>query len=297
MEHEKKILAAGAVIWRKDVDDRVQVALIRRTQYQDWSFPKGKVERNESLIACAFREVLEETGFSVRFGAAVGEVTYQVDEKFKSVTYWSAEFLNQIAAPDPKEVDEVQWLYIEEAEKILSRDLDKAILHRFCDLDLDAKPLILLRHAKAIEQGQWGGDDLDRPLSAVGERQARQIIENFAPYFVEEIHSSSAVRCYESVTPMARSLNIDFFFTDSISDYVYQKNPDRSINYITRLLKNDYATLVCSHNPILPKTLSSLIEKFGINLEETTLSPADAWVIHHIDKEVLSIEFLPAFPD
>jgi 8-oxo-dGTP diphosphatase len=52
------IQAAGAVLWRRLSDDLIQIALIHRPRYDDWSFPKGKVEIGESEIACAFREVL-----------------------------------------------------------------------------------------------------------------------------------------------------------------------------------------------------------------------------------------------
>ena len=62
------IQAAGAVLWRRLSDDLVQVALIHRPRYDDWSFPKGKVEAGESEISCAFREVLEETGYETVFG-------------------------------------------------------------------------------------------------------------------------------------------------------------------------------------------------------------------------------------
>ena len=58
------IQAAGAVLWRRLSDELIQVALIHRPRYDDWSFPKGKVEQGETEINCAFREVFEETGIS-----------------------------------------------------------------------------------------------------------------------------------------------------------------------------------------------------------------------------------------
>ena len=57
------IQAAGAVLWRRLSDELIQVVLIHRPRYDDWSFPKGKVEQGETEINCAFREVFEETGF------------------------------------------------------------------------------------------------------------------------------------------------------------------------------------------------------------------------------------------
>lgn len=297
MEESKTILAAGAVVWRRNSEDQVEIALVHRIQYDDWSIPKGKVEGSESLIACAYREVLEETGFSVRFGAGLGTVSYQVGDAIKSVTYWSAKFLGEEGSPNPQEVDEVRWFPTEYVLDALTRDTDREIIKRFLEIDLDSKPLILLRHAKAIERSDWAGEDTDRPLSSVGERQAKRLLSIMKPYAIEEMHSSSAVRCYETITPIARAFNIDFFFTDSLSEDVYYKDQERPIKYAHRLLVNDYPVLMCSHNPILPAIISSFVDKYGVEVQETKLQPGDAWVVHHIDREVISVEFLPGPSD
>ena len=62
------IVAAGGVVWRRDLDDEVEVLLVHRPRYDDWSLPKGKLEEGEALISCAYREVLEETGLSIKLG-------------------------------------------------------------------------------------------------------------------------------------------------------------------------------------------------------------------------------------
>jgi 8-oxo-dGTP diphosphatase len=81
------IQAAGAVLWRRLSDELIQVALIHRPRYDDWSFPKGKVEAGESEISCAFREVLEETGYETVFGPELCRVEYQVNQSTKTVRY------------------------------------------------------------------------------------------------------------------------------------------------------------------------------------------------------------------
>ena len=93
---------------------------------------------------------------------------------------------------------------------------------------------------------------------------------------------------------MARGLNVDFFFTDSLTEEVFHKNKERPLKYIQRLLENDYTTLVCSHNPILPAIASSLVDKFGIAVPVTVLEPGDAWIAHHVEREVVAIDSLPA---
>jgi 8-oxo-dGTP pyrophosphatase MutT (NUDIX family)/phosphohistidine phosphatase SixA len=280
-----EIAAAGAVVWRRNANDEVEIALIHRVKYDDWSIPKGKVEGDESLIACAYRETMEETGFDVRFGPIIGSISYSVGDVPKTVTYWSAKFLTERSTPNPGEVDEIRWMTTPEAHQFLTRELDKKIITDFLEIDLDTKPLILLRHA---------GEDTDRPLSSHGERQARRLLSNLQPYAIEEMHSSSAVRCYETITPMARSMSIDFFFTDSLSEDVFNKDRERPVKYIHRLLVNDYPVLACSHNPILPEVISSFVNKFGIEVTDIKLEPGDAWVAHHIDREVVSVEYLQA---
>jgi 8-oxo-dGTP diphosphatase len=93
---------------------------------------------------------------------------------------------------------------------------------------------------------------------------------------------------------MARGLSVDFFFTDSLTEEAFSKNQERPIKYVHRLLVNDYTTMVCSHNPILPRIVSSFVDKFGVAVEETKLEPGDAWIAHHVEREVVAIDFLPA---
>jgi len=289
-----EIQAAGAIVWRRNESDAIEIALVHRPKYDDWSIPKGKVEGEESLIACAYREVVEETGFAVRFGQSLGSAHYEVNGLRKTVTYWSARLLGEQGKPNPEEVDAVRWMSCEEAKEQLGRDSDRQIVETFQSIEPDTKPLILLRHAKAIERQEWAGEDTDRPLSSLGERQAKRMLTNFLPFAVEEIHSSSAVRCYESITPLARGLNVDFFFTDSLTEEVFHKNNERPFKYVQRLLVNDFTTLVCSHNPILPSIVSAFVDKFGVEVPSTKLEPGDAWVAHHVEREVVAIDFLPA---
>jgi len=289
-----EIQAAGAIVWRRNESDAIEIALVHRPKYDDWSIPKGKVEGEESLIACAYREVVEETGFAVRFGQSLGIAHYEVNGLRKTVTYWSARLLGEQGKPNPEEVDAVRWMSCEEAKEQLGRDSDRQIVETFQSIEPDTKPLILLRHAKAIERQEWAGEDTDRPLSSLGERQAKRMLTNFLPFAVEEIHSSSAVRCYESITPLARGLNVDFFFTDSLTEEVFHKNNERPFKYVQRLLVNDFTTLVCSHNPILPSIVSAFVDKFGVEVPSTKLEPGDAWVAHHVEREVVAIDFLPA---
>lgn len=294
MPEDKSIRAAGSIVWRHNDEGAIEVSLIHRPKYNDWSFPKGKQEEGESAIACAYRETIEETGFEVRFHQSLGQVSYESEGALKCVSYWSAKFLQQVGRPNHSEVDEISWVGVEKANAMLTRSTDKEILQRLLSKDLDSKTLILLRHAKAVAREEWQSEDLDRPLSAMGQQQAKRLTSLLNPFKIREIHSSSAVRCYETVSPLARALSLDYFFTDSLTEYIFSKNPHRTFKYIDRLLENDHTTLVCGHNPILPKYLSEKYSKQGFDIMQSTLKPAEAWVIHHIGKEVIEIDHLEA---
>ena len=151
------VLAAGAIVWRKNKDKFTEVAIIHRPKYDDWTFPKGKSEVNESLIACAHREVLEETNIHTEFGAYLGQVEYLTSEGRKQVSYWSAKAIDEKTFTANAEIDEIKWVAVTKVRDLLSMDTDKEILDKFMKLKFDTKPLILLRHAKAISRDEWQG--------------------------------------------------------------------------------------------------------------------------------------------
>lgn len=177
---------------------------------------------------------------------------------------------------------------------MLARPDDIAILKKFMNFDLDTNVLVLLRHTKALDRKEWGGDDGDRPLIQFGQLQSKRLLSTLQVYAIEEIHTSVAVRCYESVTPLARGLGLDLIFAEDLSEYVYAKQPEKAFKYIDKLLKLNSNVIACSHNPILPEIVTKIVEKSGAETTNTKLEPGDSWVIHHIDNVVTAIDFLAA---
>ena len=81
-----EIHAAGAVLWRR-WGGGTQIALIHRSRYDDWSFPKGKRNGTEHVLLTAVREVQEETGVRVVLGRRLPATHYLVDGRRKLVDY------------------------------------------------------------------------------------------------------------------------------------------------------------------------------------------------------------------
>ncbi|MEU7135444.1 NUDIX hydrolase [Streptomyces sp. NPDC046261] len=125
---ETPVLAAGCVLWR--MRERVEIALVHRPKYDDWSLPKGKLKRGESPRAGAVREVLEETGMRCVLGAVLPTARYVAEGRAKEVHYWAAEALGGSFEPS-REVDRLLWLPPAEARARLSHDRDRPLVDAF----------------------------------------------------------------------------------------------------------------------------------------------------------------------
>ncbi len=293
-EPKEVIQAAGAVLWRNK-GKSIEIALVHRPRYDDWSLPKGKLESGESHIACAYREVLEETGVTPIFGPELGQAIYQVPEGDKVVRYWAA-MASEVpfGKPDPAEIDDVIWLTPAAAKKKLTLEDDQKIVDFFLDFGPNTIPLVLLRHAKAVRREDWDGDDGDRPLDVVGQRQAKRLLPLYLPYALKEIHTSDAMRCLETVQPIARSLEIKTVISKDLSEYGYAIDKELSLIYVQELFESNVPALICSHNPVIPKLVKKILGKKNFKQLDEKLSPCDAWVLHHRDGEIVAVDWIQA---
>jgi len=123
-----EVRAAGGLVRRIDGDGTVLVLVVHRPRYDDWSLPKGKVDRGETDEECARREVEEETGLRCRLGRELASTRY-VDRKGRSkqVRYWEMEVEGGSFVPND-EVDEVRWLPLAEARALLTYAHDHALV-------------------------------------------------------------------------------------------------------------------------------------------------------------------------
>lgn len=284
------IKAAGAVLWREETPFELEILLVHRPQYDDWSFPKGKVEDNETAIAASYREVKEETGYSAIFGQYLGSSSYKFGEGKKKVKYWMAQALPHADAFMPNsEVDKIEWVSIKEARHFLTYDEDREILDEFINRERYTSTLILLRHAKAVKRSDWNDYDLDRPLSPEGVEQGKRLVSQLEPFGIGGIFSSDASRCFATVEPLSEYLNLKVTATAELNEESYEKDSKQALNYVRHLMRYPGNQLVAGHNPIIPEILTKLAR---VEYSADDLDPADAWVVHHRGDKVHSVEFI-----
>jgi len=284
------IKAAGAVLWREETPFELEILLVHRPQYDDWSFPKGKIDDEESSIAASFREVKEETGYSAIFSQYLGSSSYKVGDTKKKVKYWMAQALPHANPFTPnEEVDKIEWVSIKEARHFLTHDEDREILDEFINRERYTSTLVLLRHAKAVKRSEWNDYDLDRPLSPEGVEQAKRLVSQLEPLGIEGIFTSDASRCFSTIEPLSEYLNLRVTVTSELNEESYEKDSKLALKYVRHLMRYPGNQLVAGHNPIIPEILTKLAR---VEYSAEDLDPADAWVVHHRGDTIHSVEFI-----
>ena len=122
------VKASGGVVWRRE-SGRVEVVVVHRPRYDDWSLPKGKLDPGESWEEAALREVQEEVGLRCRLGEELPPVAYEdAKGRAKAVRYWLMEPNGEAAFEPNDEVDDMLWLEAEEAVALLSYPRDAELV-------------------------------------------------------------------------------------------------------------------------------------------------------------------------
>jgi 8-oxo-dGTP diphosphatase len=135
------VRAAGGVVWRTNGED-VEIILVHRPKYDDWSLPKGKLDPGETWEEAAVREVREETGLEVELGPFIDQVEYAEHgsnanrpRRPKVVRFWAMRAVGGTFTPH-REVDAVRWLSPHDAIQLLTHTLDHGTVQRFLTLPL-----------------------------------------------------------------------------------------------------------------------------------------------------------------
>lgn len=310
------ILAAGTVCWRRvpqeGGEEQIMVLLVHRTKQRDVSFPKGKLDKGESMPQAAVRETKEETGLGVHLGSNLGTIHYTLksgDEK--TVQYWAAEVSEEAVQSSTfvpnGEINALEWVPLEKAKKRLSYDPDREILAVFKQLAdreaIDTFSVILLRHTRAEPRSDLHPKDRMRPLSDVGEEQAELLVPILDAFGPQRIISSNAERCMRTVAPIAHALQKTVRVHEGLSQDAWDRGDTfdlrRAIGKVVRKGKN---TIICTHRPVLPDAARELALATGSlpgeYLREAADLPPGGFSVFHFSRKhpgagILSVETYP----
>lgn len=286
-KHAPDIRASGAVVWRTR-KRKVEIAVVHRPRYDDWSLPKGKVEPGETDLAAAVREVREETGAQVTVSRRLDQITYDVKDGRKQVSYWLARHVGgEFTGGD--EVDELRWLTLGEARSQVTRPAEAALIGELKRLPLPEAVVVLIRHAKAGRRAEWDGPDNDRPLDETGRLQAARLAEFVQPFAPTAVVSAEPLRCVQTVTPAADRLGLQVRIDPSFGDAGFAAAPAVTEQALTNLARHGAVTVVASQGTAVP----GVLERLWPRRRPTPTGKGTAWVISFVDGGVLSADHYP----
>lgn len=284
--------AAGALMWRGDPADP-EVAVIHRPGYDDWSLPKGKLDPGENLPGTAAREILEETGYTVRLGKLLGSVSYPVARRTKLVWYWTAEVIHGEFEAN-SEVDEMRWVSLDEAEELLSYDLDVEVLkkgRKRLSKEPDTR-IIYVRHGRAHQRKNWSGCDDLRPLDKKGRRQAEFLTTELLPFAPERVYAALPDRCRDTVAPLASEIGTQVMVEQAFGDDAWQTSPDRAREKFREVIAQGGVSVICAQGLVMPELLSELAEESGLPLKDgAPCKKGCAWVLGFREGKLLTADY------
>jgi 8-oxo-dGTP diphosphatase len=290
------------VLWRGGIEDgepgldrrvplAVEVALVHRPRYDDWSLPKGKLRRREHPLVAACREVLEETGVRPAAGPRLPGISYPVRLNGrvveKTVDYWAMTAVADSGFAAGTEVDDLRWLPVPQALARLSYAHEADVLDAFASLPPITGVVVLVRHAHAGTREAWAGPDAARPLDATGLRRAHDLADLLVWFAPERLESAAPYRCVQTLVPFAalvgRPIEIDSCFDEGA-------DPALAAKRLCELGATNRSTVVCSQGGLIPAALGALT---GEPLEAYTTQKGAGWVLTFTGSRPFQVDPLP----
>jgi 8-oxo-(d)GTP phosphatase len=287
----REILAAGAAVWRP-AGGEIEVALVHRPRYDDWSLPKGKLEQGESARVAAWREVREETGAHVALGRFLVRTRYRIGPDRKAVDYFAARHVSGSFTPSD-EVDETRWLPVSAARSLLSHDHDRTVLDAFTALPAELTAVLLVRHAKAGSRAEWSDTDELRPLSHNGQRQLAPIRALGTVYGVDRVYSAPLVRCVQTVQPVADDLGTKVVEEELLSEKAYVGMEDAVVRRVLEIAAEDGVPMVCSQGGVIPDLVTRLSALSRVSLGgQAAAKKGSVWALFFSETHLVAADYL-----
>jgi len=268
------------------------VLLVHRPKYDDWSFPKGKLDRGEHPTAAAVREVEEETGIRIRLGVPLSNQHYPIRAGTKLVHYWVGRAVGDgdVSEYQPNaEIDEVAWFPIDKAMRRLTYRFDIDTLEEALQQARKTRTLVVVRHTQARSRKAWRRDDRERPLLATGKVQATRLVPILAAYDLRRLVSSSSTRCVQTLEPYATASGRKLRTNHLLSEEDATKKVVRELvaDLVDELHDQPASAaglVVCTHRPVLPWVFDTA------GIEDPGLAPGELVVLHLRKHQIVATE-------
>jgi 8-oxo-dGTP diphosphatase len=284
------IWAAGGIVYRVADDGRAEYLLIHRPRYDDWSLPKGKLDRGESFAEGARREVREETGSKGKLGPYVGTISYETAAgNQKVVRYWLLEH-GTGSFKRNAEVDAVSWLSRGKAMRRLTYERDRGVLQRGHELVKNParSRVYLVRHAEAGKRSEWSKDDRSRPLSKNGRKQTSALHDLLIEGPITGISSSPYLRCRQTVAGLGKTLGIKVTEEEALEE---SSPPEKLVKRLRSL--SGESIVMCSHGDVISGTVGMLAAE-GVDLDgPREWKKGSIWVLEVNGGRVKAGRYLP----
>ncbi|MGE2835616.1 NUDIX hydrolase [Mycobacterium sp. SMC-4] len=293
----KTVLAAGAVLWRPaqgsapQGDGELEVAVIHRPRYDDWSLPKGKVDPGETEPVTAVREIAEETGVHARLGRRLTSVSYPVEEGVKKVRYWAAKAVGGNFTVND-EVDELKWLPVRQAMDQLEYPQDRKVLRRFAKVPADTKTVLVVRHATAGSKSRWHGDDQKRPLDKHGRAQSEGLVSLLSAFGAHDLFAASRVRCHQTLAPLAEELDATIHDEPTFTEEAYADKPKAARHRLLEIAGSAETPVICTQGKVIPDLIAWWCERDGVRPDKSRNRKGSTWVLSLVDGHLVAADHL-----
>jgi 8-oxo-dGTP pyrophosphatase MutT (NUDIX family)/broad specificity phosphatase PhoE len=274
------VYAAGAVLWRPtdSTNPGLEIAVVHRPRYDDWSLPKGKVDPGETAPVAAVREVVEETGHHATLGRRLELVSYPVDQGVKKVYYWAARSTGGEFTPG-REVDELAWLPVADATKRLNYAQDRKMLRHFAKHPADTHTVLVVRHGTAGRKSRFSGDDTKRPLDKRGRAQAEALVPQLLAFGASDVYAADRLRCHQTVEPLAEELGVTIHNEATLTEEAYAKSPKRGRHRILRIAEREGTPVICTQGKVIPDLIEWWCERDGVRPDKSRNQKGSTWVL------------------
>lgn len=271
--------------------------MVHRPAFGDWSLPKGKSRRGEHVLLTALREVSEETGHRPRLGPYLTVSRYRVTASGraaeKTVHYWAMRAVGGHFRPSD-EVDELRWLPLAEARRLVSLPRDARVLHSFGLAAIGTAPLVILRNGPTTARRKGRAPAAAPALDGAGKVQAARLVEVLAGVGARRLLAADVPACTQMLEPFAAVSGLQLERSPRLTVDGFRGH-ERSITAELRAtaasIADEGALVVCGQRRVVAAVVNLLGRPDGHRpRRQRAVKKGGWWLLHHHAGDVVHLE-------